>query len=100
MKKDAMKRASREDLQSFKKFPKYNEDPDIGIKLLEGSGWKFHSEDSEWINMTRPDSKSGDIHAGYHKDGKFFFCFSTAQDMFEEEKPYNNHALYAMIKCD
>lgn len=99
MKKDAMKRASREDLQAFKKFPKYNEDPDIGVKLLEEAGWKFKNEDSEWINFTRPDSRSGDIHAGYHKDGKFFFCFSTAQDMFEEEKPYNNHALYAMIKC-
>lgn len=100
MKKDAMKRASREDLQAFKKFPKYNEDPDIGVKLLEEAGWTYKNQDSEWINFTRPNSKSGDIHAGYHKDGKFFFCFSTAQDMFEEEKPYNNHALYAMTKCD
>lgn len=100
IKKDAMKRASKEDLTAFKKFPKYNEDPDIGIKLLEKAGWKYKSEDSEWINLTRPDSKSGDIHAGYHKDGKFFYCFSTAQDTFEEEKPYNNHALFAELEHD
>lgn len=100
IKKDANKRASREDLTYFKKFPKYNEDPDIGVKLLEKHGWKFYNEDSEWINMTRPESASGDIHAGYHKDGKFFFVFSTAQDTFEEEKPYNNHAIFAELECD
>lgn len=100
IRRDAMKRSSKEDMTYFKKFPVYNEDPDIGIKLLEGGGWKFHSEDSDWINMTRPDSKSGDIHGGYHKEGKFFFCFSTAQDSFEEEKPYNNHAIYAELVCE
>jgi hypothetical protein len=99
VKRDAMKRSSKEDQAYFKKFPKYNEDPDIGIKLLEKHGWKFHNEDSDWINMTRPDSQSGDIHAGYHKEGKFFFCFSTAQDNFEEEKPYNNHAIFAELEC-
>jgi hypothetical protein len=99
IKKDAMKRASKEDLTAFKKFPSYNEDPDIGIHLLEKHGWKFYNEDSEWINLTRPESKSGDIHAGYHKDGKFLFVFSTAQDIFEEEKPYNNHAIFAELEC-
>lgn len=99
VRRDAMKRSSKEDQTYFKKFPRYNEDPDIGIKLLEKHGWKFHNEDSDWINMTRPNSQSGDIHAGYHKEGKFFFCFSTAQDNFEEERPYNNHAIYAELEC-
>jgi hypothetical protein len=99
VRRDAMKRSSKEDQAYFQKFPKYNEDPDIGVKLLEKHGWKFHNEDSEWINMTRPNSKSGDIHAGYHKEGKFFFCFSTSQDNFEEEKPYNNHAIFAELEC-
>lgn len=98
--RDAMKRSSRDDLIYFKKFPKYNENPDIGIELLEKHGWKFHNEDAEWINMTRPNSKSGDIHAGYHKEGKFFYVFSTAQDTFEEEKPYNNHAIFAELECE
>lgn len=98
VKRDAMKRASKEDLASFKKFPKYNEDPDVGIQLLEAHGWKYKNEDSEWINLTRPESVSGDIHAGYHKDGKFLFVFSTAQDTFEEEKPYNNHAIFAELE--
>ena len=100
IRRDAMKRVSREDLESFKKFPKYNEDPDIGVHLLEKHGWKFHSEDSDWINMTRPNSQSGDIHGGYHKEGKFMYIFSTAQDTFEEEKPYNNHAIFAELECD
>lgn len=100
IRKDAAKRSSREDLEAFKKFPKYNEDQDIGIHLLEKHGWKFHNEDSDWINLTRPDSASGDIHAGYHKEGKFLYVFSTAQDTFEEEKPYNNHAIFAELECD
>jgi hypothetical protein len=100
VRRDAMKRSSKEDQAYFKKFPQYNEDPDIGVKLLEKHGWKFHNEDSDWINMTRPNSKSGDIHAGYHKEGKFFFCFSTSQDKFEEEKPYNNHAIFAELECN
>lgn len=99
IRRDAMKRSSKEDQTYFKKFPKYNEDPDIGVALLEKYGWKFHNEDAEWINFTRPESKSGDIHAGYHKEGKFFYCFSTAQDIFEEEKPYNNHAIFAELEC-
>lgn len=99
VRRDAMKRSSKEDQAYFKKFPKYNEDPDIGVKLLEEAGWTFHNEDSDWINMTRPNSKSGDIHGGYHKEGKFFFCFSTSQDVFEEEKPYNNHAIFAELVC-
>lgn len=99
IKKEAMKRVSREDLAYFKKFPEYNDDSDIGIDLLTQHGWTVHNEDSEWINLTRPNSKSGDIHAGYHKDGKFLYVFSTAQDTFEVEKPYNNHAIFAMLEC-
>lgn len=98
--KDAMKRASKEDLIYFKRFPEYNEDIQIGLDLLESHGWTLYSEDSEWVNMTRPESVSGDIHAGYHKDGKFFYVFSTAQDDFEPEKPYNNHAIFAELECD
>ena len=100
IRKDARKRSSKEDLAAFKKFPAYNEDPDVGIKMLEEAGWKYINEDSEWINMTRPDTKSGDIHGGYHKEGKFFYAFSTSQDTFEVEKPYNNHAIFAELKCE
>lgn len=101
VKKDANKRFSREDSTYFKKFPVYNEDPDIAAHLLEGHGWTFHSEDSEWINFTRPDKSIKDgISAGYHKDGKFLYVFSTSQNHFEEEKPYNNHAIFAELECD
>ena len=101
VRRDAMKRASREDLTYFKKFPRYNEDPDIAIKLLEKHGWSFCNEDSEWLNLTRPnkDIKDG-ISAGYHKEGKFLFVFSTSQKHFEEEKPYNNHAIFAELECN
>lgn len=101
VRKDASKRTNREDQIYFKKFPKYNEDPDIAIHLLEKHGWSFHSEDSEWINLTRPDKSAKDgISAGYHKEGKFLYVFSTSQNHFEEEKPYNNHAIYAELECD
>ena len=97
--KEANKKRSSEENEYIKKFPEYNENIEIGIKLLTDHGWTIHSEDSVWVNFSRPDSKSKDLHAGYHKDGKFFFCFSTAQDVFETEKPYNNHAIFAELEC-
>ena len=98
--KDARKRATSEDNQYLKKFPEYNNDPEIGLDLLEKHGWTIKTEDSDWYNLTRPNSSSGDIHAGYHKFGKFLFVFSTAQDIFEEERPYNNHAIFAELECE
>jgi len=97
--KDANKRLRKEDQTYFKVFPEYNSDPDIGIKILEDIGWTRFNEDSEWINLTRPDKSFG-ISAGYHKEGKFLFVFTSSQDHFEEERPYNNHAIFAEIVCD
>lgn len=98
--KEANKKRSKEESEYIKKFPEYNDDIEIGLKLLKDNGWTIHSEDSVWINFSRPDSKSKDLHGGYHKEGRFFFCFSTAQDNFETEKPYNNHAIFAELECD
>lgn len=97
--KEARKKYTAEDNEYLKKFPDYNEDVEIGITMLQDHGWTIHSEDTVWINMTRPDSKSKELHGGYHKEGKFFFCFSTAQDTFETERPYNNHAIFAELEC-
>jgi len=98
--KDVRKRYSSEDLESFKKFRSYNEDPDIGIELLEKAGWTHHSTNGSWYNLTRPDSESGDLHGGYNIDDLFFQSFSTAQDTFEERRGYNNHHLFAELECD
>ena len=98
--KEARKKQTTEDNEYLKKFPDYNDDIEIGISLLEEHGWKVHSEDSIWVNMSRPETKSGDLHGGYHKEGKFFYCFSTAQDIFEIERPYNNHAIFAELECN
>ena len=97
--KEANKKRSKEESEYIKKFPEYNDDIEIGLKLLKDNGWTIHSEDSVWVNFSRPDSKSKDLHGGYHKEGRFFFCFSTAQDNFETEKPYNNHAIFAELEC-
>lgn len=98
--KEASKRYSREDNKFLEKFPEYNSDQEIGIALLEDHGWTVHSEDKEWVNLTRPDKDIADgISAGYHKEGKFLFVFSTSQDTFDTEKPYNNHAIYAELEC-
>lgn len=99
VKRDVYKRYSREDLEYSKKFPEYNSDSDIGIGLLEDNGWKYHSTNGDWYNLTRPDSTSGDLHGGYNTRDMFFQVFSTAQDIFEEKRGYNNHHLYAELEC-
>lgn len=80
------------------KFPKYDNDVAIGLELLTEHGWTVHSEDEDWINLTRPDKTVG-ISAGYHKEGKFLFVFSSST-VFETDKPYNNHAIFAELECD
>jgi hypothetical protein len=100
LKRDVKKKFSAEDFEGFKKFRSYNEDPNIGIDLLEKNGWTFHSENGDWYNLSRPDSESGDLHGGYNRDGMFFQSFSTAQDMFEERRGYNNHHLFAELECE
>jgi len=88
-----------EDRKKFDKFPEYNNDPAIGIEILEKHGWTVWNEDSDWINLTRPNKTEG-ISAGYHKEGKFIYVFTSSQDTFDEEKPYNNHAIFAELECD
>lgn len=94
---DYQKKLSDKDY--LNKFPDYNNDENIGIELLKEAGWTFHSENGVWYNMTRPDSKSGELHGGYNRENMFFWVFSTAQDVFNERTGYNNHALFAELKC-
>ena len=96
--KDASKRMRSEDRKKFDKFPTYNNDINIGIELLEKHGWTVFNEDSEWVNLTRPNKTDG-ISAGYHRDGKFLYVFSSSTN-FDEERPYNNHAIFAELECD
>lgn len=95
--KDSKKRQNADDRKAFEKFPDYNNDIDIGIGLLEKHGWTVWNEDNVWINLTRPNKDYG-ISAGYNKEGKFLYVFSSSQDTFELEKPYNNHAIYAELE--
>lgn len=97
--KDASKRMRAEDKKKFDKFPEYNNDVTIGIELLEKHGWTVWNEDSEWINLTRPNKTEG-ISAGYHKEGKFLYVFTSSQNHFDEERPYNNHAIFAELECE
>tara|TARA_R110000851_G_scaffold291462_5_gene445841 strand:- start:2757 stop:4619 length:1863 start_codon:yes stop_codon:yes gene_type:complete len=99
LKRDVSKRYSAEDIESFKKFRKYNEDYQLGIDLLEDAGWTYHSTNGDWYNLSKPDSNSGDLHGGYNREDLFFQCFSTAQDTFEERRGYNNHHLHAELEC-
>lgn len=97
--KDASKRMRSEDKKKFDKFPEFNNDIDKGIDILVKHGWTVWSEDSDWINLTRPNKTEG-ISAGYHKEGKFLYVFTSSQDTFEEERPYNNHAIFAELECE
>lgn len=99
-KRDIDKKFSKEDTESFNKFKTYNEDPDIGIELLENAGWTYHSENGDWYNFSRPNSESGDLHGGYNREDNFFQCFSTSQDQFEQRRGYNNHHLFAELECE
>ena len=98
--KEVYKRYSDEDIEYLKKFPEYNKDVEVGVALLEKHGWVKHSENEQWINFTRPNSKSGDLHGGYSKDGFLFQSFSTAQDTFIVGKGYNNHHLFCELECN
>jgi hypothetical protein len=97
--KDVYKRYSSEDIEHLKKFSDYNKDAEIGENLLKKAGWTVHSENDKWINFTRPDSGSSDLHGGYNKEGFFFQTFSTAQDSFITGKGYNNHHLFCELEC-
>ncbi len=96
--RDTYKRFNAEEQDIFKKFPKFNNDYKIGIELLKKHGWVIHSESSKWINFTRPNSKSGDLHGGYNIEGLFFQTFSNAQDVFITTKGYNNHHLFCELE--
>ena len=98
--KDTYSRFSKEDKDYFRKFPEYNKDYNIGVDLLVKHGWTVHSENNSWVNFTRPDSTSGDLHGGYNKDGFLFQTFSTAQDTFSIGRGYNNHHLYCELECN
>lgn len=97
--KDIYKRFSQEEKEYFKRFPDYNKNPEVGVELLKKHGWTVHSESDKWINFTRPNSTSGDLHGGYSLDGYFFQTFSTAQDTFITGKGYNNHHLFCELEC-
>jgi hypothetical protein len=98
--KDVYKRYSKDDIDYLRKFTDYNKDVEIGVGLLTKAGWTKHSENKEWINFTRPNSESGDLHGGYNKEGFVFQTFSTAQDKFITGKGYNNHHLFCELEHD
>lgn len=97
--RDNLERYSREDKDYLSKFSEYNSDPQTGIDLLEKHGWSFHSQNGVWYNMTRPGSSSGDLHGGYNQDNCFFQVWSTAQDVFQPRRGYNNHHIFAELEC-
>ena len=78
-------------------FPKYNQDPDIGITLLEEHGWTVVRENNTWVEVTRP-GKSEGVSAGYNLEGNFLYVFTTSTE-FETEKPYSNSALFCMLEA-
>ncbi len=101
IKEDNAKRVPEEQREYQSKFPDYDSDFEIGMKLLEKHGWVEHSVTGEWVNYTRPGKSVSDgMSGGYNTEGNFFFAFSTSQDTFVTERPYDNHSLYAELECD
>lgn len=79
-------------------FPKYNQDPDIGIDLLLKHGWTIERESDLWVELTRPGKTEG-VSAGYNLEGCFLFSFTTSTE-FETEQPYSNSAIFCMLEAD
>jgi len=75
----------------------YNEKTDI-VGLLESAGWRVLSTGKR-ITLTKPGSRSGDVHATIITAGDgtpVFYPFTTATE-FEAEKCYNAFAVYATL---
>ncbi|MCK5017968.1 MAG: bifunctional DNA primase/polymerase [Candidatus Peribacteraceae bacterium] len=101
IKEDTARRVPKEQRDYQSKFPEYDDDPEIGLDILEKHGWTRHSLVGDWVNLTRPDKDISDgLSAGYNTEGKFLFVFSTSQDTFITERPYDNHSIYAELECD
>lgn len=100
----AAKRMSGEDRKYLEKFKDYNDEMQFGLDLLYEHGWTYHSGEndptSDWVNLTRPDSKSKGLHASYNKEGKFLYVWTPNQKWFDTEKPYNNHHILAELEFD
>lgn len=78
-------------------FPKYNNNPDIGLDTLEKNGWEILKEDSEWAYLKRPNKRRKGISATYNLKRCFLYVFSTSTN-FETEKPYSNSALFCILE--
>ena len=99
IKKDSSKRLTKEQKSYESKFPKYDEDSNIGLELLKKHGWQEHSTNGDWINFVRPDKNVRDgISGGYQTKENFFLAFSTSQDTFDIEKIYDNHSILAELE--
>lgn len=79
-------------------FPKYNQDPDIGIDLLLEHGWTISRESELWVELTRPGKTEG-VSAGYNLEGNFLYVFTTSTN-FETEKPYSNSAIFCELEAE
>lgn len=80
------------------KFPKYDDDAEVGINLLIKHGWTEFSRDGDWIEFCRP-GKSDGMSGGYNLEKNFFYVFSTST-AFKERQPYNNVGIYAVLECE
>lgn len=97
---DSKNRIPKEQKEYQSKFPDYDSDPEIGLKMLEDAGWTRHSEVGSWINLTRPGKEISDgMSGGYNLEGNFLYVFSTSQDNFLIERPYSNHQIFAELEC-
>lgn len=82
----------------FGKFPKYDDNPENGLELLEKHGWKIVTEHKDWVELRRPGKDEG-VSAGYNLEGNFLFVHSTSTT-FRQRHPYNNYAIYAELECN
>lgn len=78
-------------------FLHYNRS-DSGAIVLEKFGWKEHSKNSHGVNYTKPNSKSGGIHATYLTKIKLFKFFTSDCEFNNDNTLYNASNIRARLE--
>jgi hypothetical protein len=97
---DAPKRIQSYDQEKFiqSPFEDYNRRGGV-VKLLEGKGWKFVSQQGLRIHMKRPGDTQSKSSGNWHEEHRTFFCFSTSTG-FDEQKAYTASGVFCKLECN
>lgn len=77
-------------------FDHFNNSPE-GEKVLENNGWTRCGHNSNFIWLSRPDSKSKGVHASFNLNKRCYYIF-TSSTQFEPDKGYNPSTALSILQ--